>query len=56
MLEAVLLKLHTKLILGWGLIQVHFDPIQENRSKVGSGRSFVSGCSFATLQYVVHAG
>ena len=49
MLEAVLLKLHAKLALGWLLIQVNFDPIQEIGLKVGGGRSFVSGPSFAKL-------
>ena len=51
-LEAVLLKLHVKLSLGWVLIQVNFDPIQEIGPKVGGGRSFVSGLSFARLQYL----
>ena len=32
-LEAVLLKLHTELALGWALIRVNFDPIQENWAK-----------------------
>ena len=50
-LEAVLLKLHAKLSPGWALIQVNFDPIQEIGPKVGGGRSFVSGPSFARLRY-----
>ena len=29
----MLLKLHTKLALGWALIRVNFDPIQENWAK-----------------------
>ena len=41
-LEAMLLKLYTKLAPGWVLIRVNFDPIQEIRPKVGGGRSFAS--------------
>ena len=50
-LEAVLLKLHMKLTPGWVLIQVKFDPIQENGPKVGGGHSFVNGHSFMRLRY-----
>ena len=39
MLEAVLLKLYTKLASGWALI-VNFDPIQEIGPKVKGGHSF----------------
>ena len=39
----MLLKLHAKLVPGWALIRVNFDPIQEIGPKVGDGRSFVSG-------------
>ena len=53
-LEAVLLKLHVKLTPGWALIQVNFDPIKEIEPKVRGGRSFVSGCSFARLRYIVY--
>ena len=49
-LEAVLLKVHTKLAPGWAHIQVNFDSIQEIGPKVGGGRSFVSGPFFARLQ------
>ena len=45
MLEAMLLKLHSKLTSGWVLIQVNFHRIQEIGPKVGGGRSFVSGPS-----------
>ena len=34
-LEAVLLKLHTKLAPGWVLIHVNFDPIQKSGPNVG---------------------
>ena len=50
-LEAVLLKLHVKLALGWALIQINFHPIQEIGPKVGGGRSFVNGPFFARLRY-----
>ena len=49
-LEAVLLKLHAKFIPGWALIQVNFDPMQENGPKVGGWRSFMSGPFFARLR------
>ena len=49
-LEAVLLKLHAKLAPWWALIRVNFDPIQEIESKVGGGRSFVSGPFFKKLR------
>ena len=49
-LEAVLLKLYTKLAPGWALIQVNFDLIQEIGPKVGGGRFFVSGPFFARLR------
>ena len=52
MLEAVLLKLHTKLTPWWALIRVNFDPIQEIGPKVGGGCSFVSGPFFARLRYI----
>ena len=39
MLEAVLLKLHTKLSPGWALIRVNFDTIQKIGLKVRGGRS-----------------
>ena len=51
LLEAVLLKLHMKLAPGWVLIWVKFDPTQKIRPKVGDGRSFVSGHSFARRWY-----
>ena len=51
MLEAVLLKLHAKLALGWLLIQLNFDPIQEIGPKVGGGHSFVSRPFFVRLRY-----
>ena len=51
MLEAVLLKLNTKLAPGWALIQINFDPIQEIESNVGGGCSFVNGPFFTTLWY-----
>ena len=50
MLEAVLLKLEAKLTPGWVLIWVSFDPTQEIGPKVEDGCTFVSECSFATLQ------
>ena len=37
---------HAKFALGWALIQVNFDPIQEIGSKVGGG------CSFMRLWYM----
>ena len=40
-LEAVLLKVHSKIIPGWALIQVNVDLIQEIEPKVGGGCSFV---------------
>ena len=43
-----------KLTPGWALIRVNFDPIKEIGPKVGDGRSFVSGCSFTRLRYIVH--
>ena len=46
-LDTVLLKLHAKLTQGWALIIWSYIG-----SKVGSGSSFVSGCSFARLQYI----
>ena len=49
MLEAVLLKLHAKLVPGWALVQVNFDRIQEIGPKVRGRRSFVSGPFFARL-------
>ena len=55
MVEAVLLKLHSKLAPGWALICVNFDPIQEIGQNVGGGRSFVSGPFFARLQYMLMA-
>ena len=42
-LEVALLKLHAKLTPGWALIQVNFDPMQENGPKVESGCYFVIG-------------
>ena len=42
-LEAVLLKLHTKLTPGWALTRVNFEPIQEIGQNVGGGCSFVNG-------------
>ena len=50
-LEAVLLKLLTKLAPGWAVIRVNFDPIQEIGPKVGGGCPFVSGPFFARLRY-----
>ena len=44
-LDAVLLKLHMKLVPGWVLIQVNFDPIQEIGPKIGGV------CSFPRLRY-----
>ena len=41
----MLLKLHTKLTLGWVLIRVNFDPIWEIRPKVRGG------CPFTRLRY-----
>ena len=47
MLEVMLLNTlrrhsisHAKLAPGWALIEVNFDPIQENGPIVGAGRSF----------------
>ena len=53
MLEAVLLKLYAKRAPGWTLIWVNFDPMQEIGPKVGGGYSFMSGRSFARLQYII---
>ena len=58
-LEAMLLKLHTKLTPGWALIRVNFDPNQKIGPKVGGGRSFVSDpfsrdYSILLDMYVVH--
>ena len=52
----MLLKLHTKLALGWALIPVNFDPIQEIGPKVGGGRSFVNGPFFMRLRYILFPG
>ena len=46
------LRLHFSNSTWSSLIQVNFDPIQDIGPKVGSGGSFVSGCSFARLQYI----
>ena len=55
-LEAVLLNTlrrrsisHAKHALGWALIRVNLDNIQEIGPKVGGGRSFEGGRSFARL-------
>ena len=42
--EAVILKLHMKLVPGWALIQVTSDPLLEIGHKVEGG------CSFTRLQ------
>ena len=44
----------TKLVQGWALIQVNFDPIQEVEPAKSGGcaHSFEGGCSFARLRYV----
>ena len=44
-----MIKLHMKLALGWTLIQVNFDPIQEIGPKVGAGHAFVSVGSYTRL-------
>ena len=54
MLEAVLLNLQAKLAPGWVLIRVNLDSIQEIGPKVGGGLSFVSGCSFTKLWYILY--
>ena len=43
---------YAKLALGWALIRVNFDPIQEIGPKVGGGRSFEGGRSFTRLRYL----
>ena len=50
-LDPVFLKLHATLAPKWALILVSCDPIQEIKSEVGGGCSFVSGRSFARLWY-----
>ena len=42
-----------KLALGWTLIQVNFDPIQEIGPKVGGGHAFVSVGSYTRLYGVI---
>ena len=58
MLEAVLLKLHTKLAPGWSLILlvVNFDPIQEIEPKVGGGCFFCEWALFyeTTVHTYIH--
>ena len=44
---------HMKLTLGWVLIPVNFDPIQEIGQKVGGGRSFARLYSIITSTYIL---